>query len=228
MESHSFRCMSCKTLLTVSAQKAGQKVRCTSCGAVSTIPSGALPEPDDGVTADRDNAEAERHEQTRGDVYETVGQPESVPTGRRKRVRRRDSPNRAAYLRSAPGWRKVRLGLVLIALSMSLQCLGMVVFSVVPLSWAPLNYLLQALPLAGNLLCAFVRLKGVARNLVIANLAVIALGLTLTLVAGRMSQRAADQSLARSQELMKMATQSGEEEQELIRKLADLRKKAAA
>jgi hypothetical protein len=229
MEIHSFRCTSCKTLLRVRANKAGQKVRCKSCGAVSTIPTRVLPEPepDDEATADEGSAEAERHEGCAGDKSETVGVPESVPTARRKRVRKRASPDRAAYLRSAPGWRKVRLGLILIALAMALQCLGILVFCFVPLVWAPLTYLLQALPLAGNLLCAFVPLKGVTRNLVIANLGVIALGLALTLVAGRMSQPAADQSLARSQEWMKKATES-DEEQELRKKLADLRKKAAA
>jgi hypothetical protein len=126
-----------------------------------------------------------------------------------------------------PGWRKVRLGLILIALSMCLQCLGIVGFCFAPLSWAPANYFFQPLPLAGNLLCAFVPLKGAPRNLVIANLGVIALGLALTLVAGRMSQRAVGQSLARSQELMKMARES-DEEQELRKKLADLRKKTTA
>jgi hypothetical protein len=221
--------MSCKTLLKVRANQPGQKVRCKHCGAVSTIVIQALPESgsEGRATGDECHAKAGRHEQTPGDTSETVGQPESVPTARRKRVRRRNSPERAAYLRSAPGWRKVRLGLILIALSMSLQCLGIVVFCFVPLSWVAVKYFLQALPLAGNLLCAFVPLKGAARNLVIANLGVIALGLALTLVAGRMSQRAADQSLARSQELMKKATES-DEERELRKKLVDLRKKAAA
>src|SRR5262245_19270243 len=110
---------------------------------------------------------------------------------------------------------------------MCLQGLAIFVFWFVSLRWAPVSYFLQALPLAGNLLCVFVPLKGVARHLVIANLMVIALGLALKLVAGRLSELAADQSLARRQELMKKVTES-DQEQELRKKLEDLRKKAAA
>jgi hypothetical protein len=175
---------------------------------------------------DEGNAATERDEQTPGDTGETVGQRQSVPKPRRKRVRGRDSSDRAAYLRSAPGWRKTRLGLILIALSMCSILLWLLISLFAPLAWAPLQYLLQALPLAGNLLCAFVPLKGAARTLTVANLGVIALGLALTLVADRMNER--DESIARSEEPVKKATESDKEEQDLRKQLTDLRKKAAA
>ena len=221
MESHSFQCASCKTLLRLRADKAGQNVRCQNCGAVSTVPTRSPPKPNDGADVDDDLAEGEQHEDTPSGGREAASMPESVPTARRKRARRRTSPERAAYLRSAPGWRKVRLGLILIALSMALNCLGAFLFFFIPQSWAPLNYLLQAMPLAGNLLCVFVPLKGVARNLVIANLGVIALGLGLTLVANRMSQRIVDESLARSQESQRAVHESIARSQERIKKATD-------
>jgi hypothetical protein len=214
-------------LLRVHGNKAGRKVRCRNCGAVSTIPTRALTKPEDEATVDERHAAAEQDEQAHGDTSERVGQPESVPTPRRKRVRRPQSPDRVAYLRNAPGWRKVRLGLILIALSMTLQCLGMVGFWFVPLGGTPFTYLLQALPIAGNLLCVFVPLKGTARRLATANLVVIAFGLALTLVAGQMTRRALDQSFASSQELMKKTTES-DEEQALRKRLAELSERTAA
>jgi hypothetical protein len=119
--------------------------------------------------------------------------------------------------------------LILIALSM---CAWVLVW---PLAFVGIglealrafSYLAQALPIAGNLLCAFVPLKGVARTLALANLGVIALGLALTLVAGRMGQRAVDATLARNQEMMQKLSDGEKEEQELLERLTDLRRTAA-
>jgi hypothetical protein len=106
--------------------------------------------------------------------------------------------------------------------------LWLVVSFFVTLPWGLWLHLPQALPIAGNLVCAFVPLKGAARILTLANLGVIALGLALTLVASRIVQRTAAQSFERSQNLVKKATESDKEEQELRKNLADLHKKAAA
>src|SRR5262249_24154857 len=89
------------------------------------------------------------------------------------------------------------------------------------------SIILQALPLAGNMLCAFVPLKGPARTLPLTNLGVIALGMALVLLASQMTQRAMEARLARGQELLQKSRASDQEEQDLRKKLEDLRPKLA-
>jgi hypothetical protein len=121
----------------------------------------------------------------------------------------------------------VRLGLILIALSL---CLGALVSFLSTLIAIPraVSITLQALPLAGNLLCAFVPLKGPARTLSLTNLGVIALGMAVALLASRMMQRTMEASLAHGQELLKKSGASEQEEQDLRKKLEELRQKRAA
>lgn len=159
MESIQFRCESCATLLNVPSENVSHTVRCNGCGAVVIVPSS-------------------------GDTYEMVREPKAVPATRPQQENHR---NRSADMRSAPGWRKVRLGLILIAVSMCTAVLGGVASIAGIPGWDLVQWVLQALPLAGNLLCAFVPLKGPARNLTLANLAVIAAGLALTFVVERMA-----------------------------------------
>jgi hypothetical protein len=221
MDSITFRCKACATLLKVRADRAGHKIRCKRCGAVTT-PA-------------RELTESEPEELPAGDDGDPDAKhPQSVPAParRRKRPRRQPGPSRLADLRNAPGWRKVRLGLILIALAMCSGLLWFVVSFFVPLGWAPWRFLVQALPLVGNILCAFVPLKGTARGLTLANLGVIALGLALAVVADRMLERSMRESTARSDELLEKLTrapkEAGNEEEELNKKLAELRKKARA
>jgi hypothetical protein len=93
MESLAVRCKSCSTVLKVRIDKAGQKVRCKHCSAAAAVPAHEVePIPEES----RDSA----------------------PAPQRRRVRRQPDPERLNFLRSAPGWRKVRIGLILLALSM--------------------------------------------------------------------------------------------------------------
>jgi hypothetical protein len=240
MGSLKVRCASCATLLKVQADNAGLRLRCKQCGAVITIPG--VPSEGDGQVRPRRAEGAVNSEQpleSTGDDRDAVAEPERVPGGRRKRPRRRRNLDHVTDLQSAPGWRKVRLGLILIALSMCLIFWWHFLGSIFALRWAPLDYLLQSLPIAGFLLCVFVPLKGVARNLVVANLVVIALGLALLIVAHWIVTRDltslttnAEELTRKSQELTKQLTADlkadDKEEQELRQRLADLRKKAAA
>jgi hypothetical protein len=190
-------------------------------------------------------AEAGQAQHATGDADRTVDQPEAVPVARRKRPRGKNNLNRLANVRSASGWRKVRLGLILIAISMCSTILWVVVlftgevFQFHLLGWYSLLRVLQALPLAGHLLCAFVPLKGTDRNLAVANLGVIAVSLALTIVADWFVQRAqadlahsVEKSTTRSQELLNKLTagnkEAAKQDEELRKQVAELRKKASA
>jgi hypothetical protein len=223
-----FRCKSCATLLRARANKAVHQVRCKRCGTIVTVPERNVSGAQAGYTADEGATGQTTPDEKKGDLRETEDRFEPAPSERLKRRHGRKSAARSADPRSDGAWRRVRLGLILIALAMSLSFLGMVVFFFVPFGWTPLRYTLQALPIAGNLLCALVPLKGAARILTLTNLGVIALGLALTLFASRILQRAGGQSLDRSQNLLRMIAESDKEEQEMRKSLADLRTKAAA
>jgi hypothetical protein len=240
VESITFRCASCATPLRAPADQAGHKVRCKRCGTVLTVPGRTAPEPEARSTASTGLTGAEPPGAKGDDPCETEDQTEIASTKRRKRRR---VPVLSADLRSDAGWRKVRLGLILIAVSplvwLLVGVLGWLLsFERYAGGWASWFYLGQALPLAGNTLCAFVPLKGAARTLALANLGVIALGLALTLVTTWMSQRTLDAWRTRHQQLTMEAAENdkqgqqvikelGKGEQELREKVKDLRRKAA-
>src|SRR5262245_41258966 len=116
-----FRCKSCAASLRVRADKAGHKVRCKRCGVVITIPTPGPPATEfEARSPDEDrSADAEPSPQSTADPSETEGPSEPV-RARRKRPRRPKNLQCSADVRSAPGWRKVRLGMILIALFMCL------------------------------------------------------------------------------------------------------------
>jgi hypothetical protein len=108
-------------------------------------------------------------------------------------------------------------------------------FCFAPRAAAVVLYLVEALPLAGNLLRAFVPLKGPARALALANLVVIALGLALMIVARQMTRAelaGVEQAPARSQERLKQfearAKENSKEMEKLRKRLTELQKTAAA
>jgi hypothetical protein len=240
METITFRCKSCATPLRVAADKAGGKARCKHCGAIVPIPARVADGREARPTAEDRTAKPEKPLQATGDSHEAVDQPEPTAAPRRKPPRRRRNINRAADLRTAAGWRKVRLGLYLIALSMCLVLLSIAATLIPPLNWVPVRYVVQALFLVGNLLCAFVPVKGPARNLALVNLGLIAFGMAMTIAAWRMiptafadssreAGKAAEQAQARSTELVnKLRAVPAKEEQEWTTKLAELRKQAMA
>lgn len=237
MESLTFQCTTCATRLTVPADKVGHKARCRRCGEVVTIPASEPPEPGRKrrPTGPDGAAGAGPPQPPPSAPFEVVEEPEPTPVPRRTRRRGKTSPERLAAIRSAPGWRKVRIGLILIALSLCWLVLWAVVGFFLPLGWAPLYYLHRALPLAGNVLCAFVPMKGVARKLVMANLGVVAVGLALTTVAGWMTRQAlADQERAIQEQTERLKARDDErarqrkEEDNLNKRLTDLRKNVKA
>jgi hypothetical protein len=94
------------------------------------------------------------------------------------------------------GWRKVRLGLLLLSvwfwgligyvllhgLQRALQ------FQIATGLLAPL----QIVPISGYILCVFVPVAGAARNLALANLGVVAVGLAVTILAQHAERRTSD------------------------------------
>jgi hypothetical protein len=242
MDTVTFRCKSCAALLRAPAAGAGQKVHRKKCGAAVIIPADVPAEDeeeDEAPPAAEDRAvTAERPRQPAGDDDDDADQAESAPARRRKRRRGRRPFASAAELRSASGWRKVRLGLILIAVSMCMTALWFLIGFFVPLGWLHLHYVVQALPIAGNILCAFVPLKGVAQKLALANLGVIAAALALTVVAdwrlNRMVARATDagrEITRKSEEFTRKIeelSKETDEERELGEKMAELGKKARA
>jgi hypothetical protein len=172
MGSITFRCGVCTAPLKARADKAGHKVCCKRCGALTSAAPGALPEP--AAVA------AEQAEQEAGGVYKVLSPAEPIAAPRRARPDRQAERERSLLLRSIPGWRRVRLGLFLIGLSL---CVGVVCSPFAAVVYGGWGLLLQLLPITGYLLCAFVPLKGAARKLAVTNLWIIAVGLTLTLLA---------------------------------------------
>jgi hypothetical protein len=109
---------------------------------VNTVPDVPHAKTETRAAPDDAPAEADRPEPIPGDANEAVGAGLPAPRALPKRSRRRIGPDRAAALRSAPGWRKVRLGLILIALAMALQYLSVILLCFIPLGVAWLGYLL--------------------------------------------------------------------------------------
>jgi hypothetical protein len=121
-----------------------------------------------------------------------------------------DRPARAGALpvrdpREVAGWRKVRVGLVLLILwyvgsipYLALRGLGAVFktevwdFEALPLQ------ILRSVPIVGYILCVFVPQAGKARNLALANLGVLALGLGLTLLARQLEMQAHPETTPRT------------------------------
>ncbi len=130
---------------------------------------------------------------------------------------------RSEQLRRAPGWRMVRLGLIQIGVCLFLVILTTVAGTFRISIWLPLIYALQALPILGYILCAFVPVQGAARILALANLVVIAVGLTLTVTLRSMwgspfeALQDSGQS-SRRQELDKKSVEAVQQMQEEVKK----------
>jgi hypothetical protein len=193
---------------------AGKKVRCGSCKAVIVIPvpHEDVVEPEEEIafievpdpkqnermskkrqTADDDDVEAGpgRPQEGMNVLEEAVEDPELVPGSRRRGPREKKKHRRSDFLRTAPGWRKVRLGLILLATSPVVQLWTSIAHATIVYwmaihdRWTILSgYFVLAISLAGHVFCALVPLKGLARSLAIANLGVVALGLIMMTVMG--------------------------------------------
>jgi hypothetical protein len=223
MDLITFRCKSCGTLLKARADLAGCKCRCKRCGTVGLLPRRVpteAEENDEPVVAELVE-EDEQPEPVEDDTYEVTRPQESVSASRRRRPPRPSTRNRSVELRSAPGWRKVRLGLMLIGLSIAS---GLVFSLLAPIFFGGVGLVFQSLPIAGYVLCAFVPVKGVARNLALANLGVIAVGLTMMIIALGMTARPADRSSELRQKISTTNLEPSTEEKELGKKRAELRK----
>jgi hypothetical protein len=121
----------------------------------------------------------------------------------------------------------VRLGLMLIALTLGPE-LVVSLFTALILGVQGLGccgFLWQAFPITGYLMCALVPLKGAPRNLALANLGIIAIGLTLTIIALRMVER---QDVDADELIRKQTAAENDaiaEQQELKQQRKDLSKK---
>jgi hypothetical protein len=227
MESISFRCQSCATPLKARADQAGRTARCKKCGAAIRIPARAEPKPEveefvitEAATEDEPAAQQERS-------YEAA-----EPAPRRKRPDREKRRGRAAGLRAARAWKKVRLGLILIVVAMwaniMLTLLMTLVGWIFSISFervlAIMPYAVELVALAGNVLCVFVPIKGAPRNLALATLGLIAFGLALTIISGWMYASTAAEIRAAEKKMQ----ESFSEQQKTILEEAQLRGKAAA
>jgi hypothetical protein len=188
MESISFRCKSCSALLKVRADRAGHKGRCKHCGAAVRFParSSTESEPEIELAEADSTAHDEQPPESPGDSYGFVSEPRPTSASRQRTTSRHNTRKLSAELRDAPGWRKVRIGLMVIGLAL---CQGLLCSFLGPLFFGPWGLLLLIIPTTGYVLCAFVPVKGAARNLALGNLGVIAAALILTMIAWRMAER---------------------------------------
>jgi hypothetical protein len=183
MDTFTFRCKSCSAALRAPADRVGQKVRCGKCKTVVVIPAPEITEPqlDDLPIVDDYEVKEEKPRSAKRYDDESDSRSEKASSESKKRPRRTKNNRRQDALGNARGWFLVRIGMIEIVVSLFLVVLMVILAACKVSIWQPLVYSLQGLPIVGYILCAFVPLKGTARYLALANLAVIFIGLAITL-----------------------------------------------
>jgi hypothetical protein len=115
-----FPCPSCGQSLQVADDKAGRRIRCRACSAVSVVPSGNPPdsEPEDDEEDEEDAApEAEGEDADEGEA-------QTKPSRRRaRRPRERRGEEKEARGERRAAWRWVRLGLLLLLVAVGVEVL---------------------------------------------------------------------------------------------------------
>jgi hypothetical protein len=238
MESISFRCQSCATPLKARADQAGRTARCKKCGAAIRIPARAQPKPEveefvitEAATEDEPAAQQPAAQQPAAPQQEKSYEA-AEPAPRRKRPDREKRRGRAAGLRAARAWKKVRLGLILIVVAMWANIVLGLLLLIVGWIFPEIAFRIQAIvpypvelvALAGNVLCVFVPIKGGPRALALATLGLIAFGLALTITSGWMYAR----TMAEVRGVEKKIQDDANERQKTFLEEAQLRGKAAA
>lgn len=222
-----FRCTSCDQALRARPGMAGRKVQCPGCGALMPVPATTSGQrrPPDPSPSDRVPARPTR---TRSEETAAQAPPEAddpAPRSSPQVRRRRRLPSVGGVngdprydRRNYPGWRKVRVGLLLLLIALVVPLARPVLFYQ-GIGFPGLSLLLfglQVLPSTGYLLCTFVPVAGWPKRLAIANLALAVLLLawqafTMLSLAHASDPRKIERDMAKVQEQIQADSKAREE-----------------